>query len=139
MLESGEWSEAAVIFAALIVERATVALALQGRALAAWCLDDATTVLRAREAGRLAMTAAHLPYLGARIAVRALTGKGSLERGMSMWHDYIDWLGGFPFEVASPCDVEQWLAEAGFTLQAVRTVGRRQGCNEYVFATAHAS
>ena len=51
VLESGEWSEAAVIFAALIVERATVALALQGRALAAWCLDDATTVLRAREAG----------------------------------------------------------------------------------------
>ena len=32
-------------------ERATDALALQGRALAAWCLDDATTVLRAREAG----------------------------------------------------------------------------------------
>ena len=104
--------------------------------------DYWTAVKRAYNAGaagRLAMTGAHLPYLGARIAVRALTGKGSLERGMSMWHDYIDWLGGYPFEVASPCDVEQWLAEAGFTLQAVRTVGRRQGCNEYVFARAHAS
>ena len=91
----------------------------------------------ASAAGRLAMTGAHLPYLGARIAVRALTGKGPLERGMSMWHDYIDWLGGYPFEVATPRDVEQWLAAAGFTLLAKRTVGRRQGCNEYVFARTH--
>jgi SAM-dependent methyltransferase len=84
--------------------------------------------------GRVAMTVAHLPYLGARFAVRALTGKGSLERGMSLWHDYIDWLGGYPFEVAAPTAVEQWLRPAGFSLRSVRSVGRRQGCNEFVFA-----
>ena len=48
-LEDGEWSKAAVIFTALLVERPTDALALEGRALAAWWLDDAPTVFRARE------------------------------------------------------------------------------------------
>lgn len=99
--------------------------------------DYWTTVKRwynSGTAGRVAMTVAHLPYLGARYAVRALTGKGALERGMSLWHDYIDWLGGYPFEVAAPAAVEQWLRPAGFSLQAMRSVGRRQGCNEFVFA-----
>ncbi len=89
--------------------------------------------------GRIAMTAIHLPYLAARCMVRFVTRKGALERGMSLWHDYVDWLGGFPFEVASIPEVTAWLAPRGFVLQTVRSVGRRQGCNEFVFMRAHAS
>jgi 2-polyprenyl-6-hydroxyphenyl methylase/3-demethylubiquinone-9 3-methyltransferase len=45
----------------------------------------------------------HTPYLfGVRCLFRVLTGRLSLERGMSLWHDMIDWLGGYPFEVAKP-------------------------------------
>jgi SAM-dependent methyltransferase len=53
-------------------------------------------------AGRMAMIALHAPYLiGARLLARALTGRLQIERGMTYWYDMLDWLGGFPFEVAS--------------------------------------
>ena len=43
----------------------------------------------------------HAPYLfGMRWLARALMGRLALNRGMSFWHDYVDWVGGYPFEVA---------------------------------------
>lgn len=30
-------------------------------------------------------------------------------RGMNLWNDWIDWLGGYPFEVASPEEVVDFL------------------------------
>jgi 2-polyprenyl-6-hydroxyphenyl methylase/3-demethylubiquinone-9 3-methyltransferase len=81
--------------------------------------------------------ALHAPYLfGARWLVRALTGRLRLERGMSMWHDMIDWLGGYPFEVARPDRVIHWLEEHGLNLEASTTCGRRMGCNEFVAVKA---
>ena len=53
------------------------------------------------------------------------------DRGMSAWHDVIDWAGGYPFEVATPGDVHQFYRERGFTLE--RLVTRASGCNEFVF------
>lgn len=53
--------------------------------------------------GRWLILVIHAPYLiGTRFLFRVLTGGLQLERGMSLWHDMIDWLGGFPFEVAKP-------------------------------------
>ena len=37
--------------------------------------------------------------------VRRYSGKG--RRGMSMYRDTVDWVGGLPFEVASPAEVER--------------------------------
>lgn len=54
------------------------------------------------------------------------------KRGMSLFHDWRDWLGGFPFEVAKPAAVERKLAARGFTLQR-ETLTRGMGCNEFVF------
>ena len=105
-----------------------------------WISDYWTAVKRwynTGHVGRVAMTVVHLPYLASRYLVRRLTGKRTLDRGMSLWHDYIDWLGGYPFDVASPAAVSAWLAPAGFTAKTVRCVGRRQGCNEYVFVRTH--
>jgi SAM-dependent methyltransferase len=83
---------------------------------------------------RPVILAAHLPYLLLlRLAVRLLTGRFSLERGMSYWYDAIDWLGGFPFEVARPQDVLDFLRQQGFEPISLRTCGKRHGCNEYVF------
>jgi Ribosomal protein L11 methylase len=61
-------------------------------------------------------------------------------RGMSIFHDWRDWLGGYPFEVAKPEDVVHRLTASGFNLQQ-QTLTRGLGCNEFVFrkdATAHA-
>lgn len=54
-------------------------------------------------------------------------------RGMSMWHDWIDWIGGYPFEVAKPEQIFDFYFERGFILQKIVTVGGGHGCNEYVF------
>jgi 2-polyprenyl-3-methyl-5-hydroxy-6-metoxy-1,4-benzoquinol methylase len=65
------------------------------------------------------------------------------ERGMSRWHDLVDWVGGYPFEVAKPEEVFQLYAERGFELRRLKTCGGGLGCNEFVFVgpevTARAS
>ena len=79
------------------------------------------------------LIALHAPYLYlARRLLRWITRR-PLERGMSLWHDMLDWLGGYPFEVASPAEVEAFFSARGFRLLRTHTVGRRQGCNEYLF------
>ncbi|MFG0254774.1 MAG: class I SAM-dependent methyltransferase [Rhodopirellula sp. JB053] len=55
------------------------------------------------------------------------------DRGMSVWHDWVDWVGGLPFEVASPEAIILPLRRRGFVLENLRTVGSGWGCNEYVF------
>jgi 2-polyprenyl-3-methyl-5-hydroxy-6-metoxy-1,4-benzoquinol methylase len=62
---------------------------------------------------------------------RAWTGRQ--DRGMSRWHDLVDWVGGYPFEVAKPDDVLDFCRERGFVLVRMRTVGGGFGCNEFVF------
>jgi 2-polyprenyl-6-hydroxyphenyl methylase/3-demethylubiquinone-9 3-methyltransferase len=54
-------------------------------------------------------------------------------RGMSMVHDWRDWLGGYPFEVATPERVFDFLKARGFTLERLKTCGGGLGCNEFVF------
>ena len=54
-------------------------------------------------------------------------------RGMKFFTDVIDWVGGFPFEVATPRAVLDFLGMRGFELLWHRDVGRRHGCNEFVF------
>jgi 2-polyprenyl-6-hydroxyphenyl methylase/3-demethylubiquinone-9 3-methyltransferase len=53
---------------------------------------------------------------------------------MSFWTDISDWLGGYPFEVAKPDAVAQFLQARGFRKLRDCRVGRRHGCNEFVFA-----
>lgn len=55
------------------------------------------------------------------------------DRGMSAWHDWVDWIGGLPFEVATPEAIIMPLRKKGFVLENLRTVGSGWGCNEYVF------
>lgn len=55
------------------------------------------------------------------------------DRGMSRWYDLVDWVGGWPFEVATPDETVAFLGTRGFGLERMRTVGGRLGCNEFVF------
>lgn len=54
-------------------------------------------------------------------------------RGMSVIHDWVDWLGGYPFEVAKPEEIFDFYRNRGFTLAQMKTCGGGLGCNEFVF------
>jgi len=54
-------------------------------------------------------------------------------RGMSVWHDLVDWVGGFPFEVAKPEEIFDFYRKKGFELLRLKTCAGGLGCNEYVF------
>jgi 2-polyprenyl-6-hydroxyphenyl methylase/3-demethylubiquinone-9 3-methyltransferase len=53
-------------------------------------------------------------------------------RGMSRWHDLIDWVGGCPFEVAKPEEIFRFYRHRGYTLTELTTQGVGSGCNEFV-------
>lgn len=55
------------------------------------------------------------------------------DRGMSARHDWADWLGGLPFEVAKPGEVVAFFQERGLSLEKLSTCGGGSGNNEYVF------
>jgi 2-polyprenyl-3-methyl-5-hydroxy-6-metoxy-1,4-benzoquinol methylase len=57
----------------------------------------------------------------------------SATRSMSPWHDVVDWVGGYPFEVAKPNEVLHFYSELGFKPQQIKTCGKGRGCNEFVF------
>jgi 2-polyprenyl-6-hydroxyphenyl methylase/3-demethylubiquinone-9 3-methyltransferase len=55
------------------------------------------------------------------------------QRGMSRWHDIVDWVGGMPFEVATPHAIFAFYRERGFALERMFTCGSGLGCNEFLF------
>ncbi|GJL54484.1 MAG: SAM-dependent methyltransferase [Nitrospirales bacterium] len=84
--------------------------------------------------GQVVMILIHAPYLYIlRRLVRLIQGRGKLPRGMDLWRDMVDWLGGYPFEVAKPEEVVQVFTCRGFRLVKLKTCGRRHGCNEFIF------
>lgn len=82
---------------------------------------------------RVLVIAFHSPLIARWYLIRFLTGKLRPERGMAVWTDIKDWLGGYPFEVAKAGEVVAFFAARGFTLLRVKDVGKRSGCNEFVF------
>lgn len=54
-------------------------------------------------------------------------------RGMSRWRDIVDWVGGYPFEVAKPEEILHYYRRRGFELCHMTTCAGGHGCNEFVF------
>ena len=54
-------------------------------------------------------------------------------RGMSRWRDIIDWVGGYPYEVATPDEIFDFYYARGFSLTKLKCGGVGLGCNEFVF------
>jgi 2-polyprenyl-3-methyl-5-hydroxy-6-metoxy-1,4-benzoquinol methylase len=92
--------------------------------------------------GKLAVSAVIIPYWAARnvlsdvVRLRApwhtmVTYKKN--RGMSIWHDWLDWLGGYPFEAAKPEGIIFPIQQQGFALLNLNTQYGSVGCVEYVF------
>lgn len=57
-----------------------------------------------------------------------------VSRGMSVWHDFVDWVGGYPYETAKPEAIFEFYRTRGMALEFLTTGGI--GCNEYVFSCA---
>jgi 2-polyprenyl-6-hydroxyphenyl methylase/3-demethylubiquinone-9 3-methyltransferase len=93
--------------------------------------------------GRWAVTALGSAYFGfvclkedlvrLRNPLRRYRDYKNANRGMSILYDWIDWFGGYPFEVASPTELVDFHTDKGFVLTRLRTVGGALGCNEFVF------
>ena len=86
-----------------------------------------------RKSLRLPLLLIHMPYpFLPSFLMRLASGRLRLRRGMSFWRDVVDWIGGYPFEVASVNEIVEFFRGRGFRLdRLVRTT--RSGCNEYVF------
>jgi 2-polyprenyl-3-methyl-5-hydroxy-6-metoxy-1,4-benzoquinol methylase len=54
-------------------------------------------------------------------------------RGMSRWRDIVDWVGGYPYEVAKPEEIFDFYRARGFRLTKMKCGGVGLGCNEFVF------
>jgi 2-polyprenyl-6-hydroxyphenyl methylase/3-demethylubiquinone-9 3-methyltransferase len=89
--------------------------------------------------GKIAMCALFFPYFFARAFAKSMvTGTNQWSeykrnRGMSLVHDWFDWLGGYPFEVASVEAITAFYQQRGFSLSKVVTT-RSWGNNQFVFA-----
>jgi 2-polyprenyl-3-methyl-5-hydroxy-6-metoxy-1,4-benzoquinol methylase len=79
------------------------------------------------------------------LAAAAIRGPGAqirswrdykMSRGMSRWHDLVDWVGGYPFEVARPHEVFEFFHARGFELEWMFTCGPGLGCNQFVLRRA---
>jgi 2-polyprenyl-3-methyl-5-hydroxy-6-metoxy-1,4-benzoquinol methylase len=54
-------------------------------------------------------------------------------RGMSRWRDIVDWVGGYPYEVAKPEEIFDFYRARGFRLTKMKCGAVGLGCNEFVF------
>ena len=92
--------------------------------------------------GRAVVCGVAIPWFaGRRFAIDCLKGQNPTavykeyknRRGMSPMHDWLDWLGGYPFEVAKPEQIFTFYRDRGFQLTNLTTKGALAGCNEFVF------
>jgi 2-polyprenyl-6-hydroxyphenyl methylase/3-demethylubiquinone-9 3-methyltransferase len=92
--------------------------------------------------GRLMVLSMFIPYFFGMALLNSILKRRNLfkeykqNRGMSVYHDWVDWLGGFPFEVASVGAILDYLQPKGYTLIKVKT-NLGLGCNEFVFKKNH--
>jgi len=91
--------------------------------------------------GRAIISTVYIPYFLFRVELNEiLKGRNPFtvftryksNRGMSLFHDWIDWLGGYPFEVAKPEEIFEFFKKRGFILTKLKTT-LGLGCNEFVF------
>lgn len=93
-------------------------------------------------AGRLVVQMIYIPYFFLPpFIVDLIKGRNPFtrysqykrQRGMSKTHDWYDWLGGYPFEVAKPEDIFSFFNGKGFELRRLTTCAGSLGCNQFVF------
>lgn len=88
--------------------------------------------------GRYAMLLLFIPYFSWRLVAASIIRRRNefatyrRHRGMSATHDWIDWLGGLPFEVARPDEIRIFYEVRKFKLLFLKKT-RGLGCNQFTF------
>lgn len=143
---TGEMRKAIDLVADRVIEGGLLFIAIyhdQGGASRRWATIK-RTYQRLPGSAKPAFVAAIASIYEAKFAVSRLArGKNPLpfedwkrkadDRGMSAWYDWVDWVGGWPFEVATPSQITELMVAKRFKLQKLKTVGNGWGCNEFVF------
>jgi 2-polyprenyl-3-methyl-5-hydroxy-6-metoxy-1,4-benzoquinol methylase len=89
--------------------------------------------------GKAFISAIYVPYFFALAVLECIVRRENIfstyakNRGMSLTHDWYDWLGGYPFEVASVEAVFKFFYARGFELTNLQTVAGGLGNNHFVF------
>ena len=88
--------------------------------------------------GKIFVCSIFIPYFFLKTVAASILKKENLfsmykkSRGMSIVHDWFDWLGGFPYEVAKVEDIFQFYKTRGFKLRNLKTT-LSLGNNQFVF------
>lgn len=117
--------------AACVRDGGVFAVAIYNRTWSSPLWHRAKRVYHASPAWIRTCMVAALTSTRAAVRVARLKPPFRVERGMSVWYDAVDWLGGLPYEYATSGQVEEFLTTRGFhTVHRVLTT--RSGCNEIV-------
>jgi 2-polyprenyl-3-methyl-5-hydroxy-6-metoxy-1,4-benzoquinol methylase len=140
---TGEMWRALDAVISLVAKRGKLFIAIyndQGPASRVW--KRVKKLYNANWIARGAVVSAYVPYfVGRGLAVDLLSFRSPLtryrehrrSRGMSVVYDWLDWLGGYPFEVAKPEEVFDFYHARGFRLVKLKTRAGTLGNNEFVF------
>jgi len=88
--------------------------------------------------GKILICGIFIPYFTLRTIIACLSKRKNLfaeykkNRGMSIIHDWFDWLGGFPYEFSTVEEVVNFFKNRGYTLKKVKTTSSL-GNNQFVF------
>lgn len=88
--------------------------------------------------GKVIISSLFIPYFFACTLFASVVRRKNMfaaykkRRGMSISHDWFDWLGGYPFEVAKVEEILHFLQTRGFELKNVKT-SNSLGNNQLVF------
>ncbi len=91
------------------------------------------------KAGKIFISALFFPYFFLRLLISSILKKKNQfaeykkNRGMSVIHDWVDWLGGYPFEVATVNEIFTFFKNKNFRLENIFTT-ESLGNNEFVFS-----
>jgi 2-polyprenyl-6-hydroxyphenyl methylase/3-demethylubiquinone-9 3-methyltransferase len=88
--------------------------------------------------GKATISTVFVPYFFSRALLASILRRENVfrtykrNRGMSIVHDWFDWIGGFPFEVAGVGQIFNFFKDKGFILTNLRTTSGL-GNNQFVF------
>ncbi len=117
--------EGGILFIMIYLDRGIVSLV--------WC--SIKKFYCSGAAGKIMVTSIFVPYFIIRGLVEDILSlrnpikryrEYKNKRGMSCFHDWIDWLGGYPYEFARPEQIIMFVQERGFVVQKINGA-------EYVF------
>ena len=88
--------------------------------------------------GKALVSSIFIPYFFSRALLSCVIRRENVfteyrkNRGMSITHDWFDWLGGLPFEVATVEEIFRFVRDRGFVLRNIKTTNGL-GNNQFVF------